>query len=106
MHDLSPPTWDEQLKDKDRVIELLQDRVNELEKHTGTLRPLEFTVSNYGQKKNKNCFDGPSFYAHPRGVNIQVRSDHNYDGNFYVEFYQLPGEFDDEIEWPVKCTVG
>ncbi len=94
---------DKQVKDKDRAIELLKDRVAALEKHTGTL-PLEFTVSNYSKKMCKGRFEGPSFYAHSRGVNFLVGTDH-WDDTFYVELYQLPGEFDDEIEWPVKCTV-
>ncbi len=96
---------DQQLKDKDRVIELLQDRVVALEKHTGTLHLVEFTVSNYSKKKWKGRFDGPSFYAHPRGVNFQVGTYHHPLEVLYVELHQLPGEFDDEIEWPVKCTV-
>ncbi len=92
---------DKQVKDKDRAI---QDRVTALEKHTGTLRPVEFTVSNYSKKKRKLRFDGPSFYVHPGGVKLLVGTD-NRAKYFYVELYQLPGEFDDEITWPVKCTV-
>ncbi len=96
---------DKQLKEKDRMIELLQNRVTALEKYAGGLPLVEFTVSYYSQKENALQFEGPTFHTHPRGVKVQVGTNYHWSGCFYVELFQLPGEFDDEIEWPVKCTV-
>ncbi len=91
---------DQQVKEKDRVIELLQSRVTTLERCiTGALPPVEFTVPNYSQKKGTEVrFDGPTFYTYPRESRFKLVPT-------MVKLYQLPGEFDDEIKWPVKCTV-
>ncbi len=70
-------------------------------------------MSNYSQKKRsaRGRFDGPGLYTHPRGAKVQVGTYcHKMVrlasmGLFDVELFQLPGEFDDEIKWPVKCTV-
>ncbi len=96
---------------KDRQIDVLEKRVATLERHATllVLSPVEFTVSNYSHNKGNagwtgSAVDGPLLYTHPRGAKVQVCT-WFYSSTVYVQLYRLPGEFDYEIKWPVKCTV-
>ncbi len=99
-----------QLEEKDRQIDMLERRLAILERRTSLL--VEFTVSKgYLSKYRQNMetyttVDGPLFYTHPRGAKLQAHTFFCSDfGIIGVQLCQVPGEFDDEIKLPVKCTV-
>ena len=89
---------------------LLRGMVYTLQTATGVsvLTPVEFTTK-YSQYKAKNKrVEGPVIYTHPMGAKVQVCvlfADHIYGNEVQVELWQLPGEFDQTISWPLKCTV-
>ena len=89
------------LAEKDKQVEVLQNRVRSLEGIT-CLLPIEFTLANYSQYEG-TCkrVEGPVLCTAPK---IQIKF---YFVSFYmyVELWQLPGESDDRVKWPVKCTV-
>ncbi len=96
---------DKQLEEKDRQIDVLERRLAILESRTQSLLPVEFIVSKYSQYKGTyTTVDGPVFYTHPRGAKVQVHTSF-YSSTVFIGLLELPGEFDDEIKWPVKCTV-
>ncbi len=97
-----------QLEEKDRQIDTLERRLTILERHAILPPPVEFTVSDYSWYKGTGTSlraDCPLFYTHLRGAKVQVRTVFNYSATVCVELWRLPGEFDDLIEWPVKCIV-
>ncbi len=103
---------EKQLKEKDRQIDLLEQRVATLERHATllVLSPVSFTVFNYSQNKGRwtgSTVGGPLLYTHCRGAKVQVCTSFKQEilSRVNVQLHQLPGEFDDEIKWPVKCTV-
>ncbi len=96
---------DKQLEEKDRQIDALESRLATIERHTQLLPPVEFILSGYSlyKKEKVTSVYGPLFYTHRRGARVQVRT---YFGAYVdIELHQVPGEFDDEIDWPVKCAV-
>lgn len=68
---------------------------------------LEFTVSNYSQIGQQQPADCHAFYVSPRGAKVEVKTGRRWMLSFtielYTQWYQLPGEFDNEIQWPVNA---
>ena len=96
-----------ELREKDRQIKLLQTRVRTLET-AASLPPVEFTLRNYSQYEGmgKRWSDGPTFYTHPMGYKVKVRM---YFAQFFrradVELQSMESEFDDDLIWPLKGTL-
>ena len=85
------------LAEKDKQVEVLRGRVHSLE----MLLPIEFTVANFSQHEGThNTVAGPVLCTAPK---IQIKF--CFYRNMNVQLHQLPGESDDRVNWPVKCTV-
>ena len=87
--------------EKDKQVEVLQGRVRTLEGVIGLL-PIEFTLAYYSswyECKYKRV-DGPVLCT---ALKIQIKF--LFSSRVEVELWQLPGESDDRVNWPVKCTV-
>jgi len=96
-----------QLEVKDRQINMLQSRVNNLEKVT-LLQPVEFTMYEYSTYEGSCCYwqHGPMFYTHPMGYMVGVQLYFSGPRNeFDVELHHKEGEFDDQLEWPMRCIL-
>lgn len=96
-----------QLEVKDRQINVLQSRVNNLEKVT-LLQPVEFTMYEYSTYEGSCCYwqHGPMFYTHPMGYMVGVQLYFSGPRNeFDVELHHKEGEFDDQLEWPMRCIL-
>jgi len=96
-----------ELREKDKQIKLLQTRVRTLET-ASLLPPVEFTLHNYSQYEGMGTrwSDGPTFYTHPTGYKVKIRV---YFTQFFrradLELQSMEGEFDDELKWPLKGTL-
>ena len=89
-----------QLTENNNQVKVLQGRVHPLQVVTH-LPPTEFTVSNYSRCSER--VKGPVISAAPK---IQFRIFVAWSFNqIWVELWQLPGESDDRVNWPVKCTA-
>ena len=96
-----------QLEEKDKIIDNLRYRVDNLEKVT-LLQPVEFTMHNYTQYEGSNKYwnHGPMFYTHPMGYKVRVQLYFSGPRNeFDVELYHTEGEFDDKLQWPMRCIL-
>ena len=78
--------------------------------HTGTL-PVSFTMPDFAQYKLDNDeWFSPPFYTHTHGYKMCLRVNANGFGDAkgkYVSVfnYLMPGEYDDELEWPYAGTI-
>ncbi len=97
------------LTTRDSQVELLRRRVETLElcAQSCCLPPFSFTLSNITHFKEKNLgWDGPNFYTQQRGAKLKIRVFFSQrDKEMAIKFYQLPGESDERIVWPLQCTV-
>ncbi len=92
------------------VLEL-KSRLERLERRAGIAPHIEFVQPGYRfQMKRKGAHSkreedpGPGFYMQPEKVKLQIYFCYE-ESALHIELYQLPGEFDDEVNWPVTCKV-
>ena len=99
-----------------RSVESRKNKVEEMGKRVQTLdstlfpREYYFLTFPYEQLKTKKSFwYSPPMYTHPGGYKYCVSVLPNGDKGTHLSLYlfALPGEFDDQLRWPVKvsCTV-
>ena len=88
----------------ERGVEVLQGRVRTPEMFTCLPLPIKFTLANFSQHEGMyKRVEGPVLCTVPK---IQIKF--YFEGvlpRMEVELYQRPGESDDRMKWPVKCTV-
>ena len=90
------------LAEKDKQVEVLRGRVHSLEGIT-CLLPIEFTLANYSRYEGNTRVEGPVLCTAPK-IQIKILFT-TFGPRLEVELHQLPGESDDRVNWPVKCTV-
>ena len=95
------------LAEKDEEIRHLQSRVQNLE-NIALVSPVEFTMYGYSQyeDKGKRWEDGPMFYTCSMGYKVKIVM---YFGCSYqqvdVKLQSVDSKFDDQLQWPLKCTL-
>ena len=78
--------------------------------HTGTL-PFGFTMPDFAQHKLDNDeWFSPPFYTHTHGykmcLKVFLNGYSNAKGKYVSVFnFLMPGEYDDELEWPYTGTI-
>ena len=97
-----------ELEEKDRKIESLQSWIQYLSKLT-LPESVYFTISNFSLYRNSATnkrVTGPVLYTHVMGGMLEV---HFFMAQtlhqIIVELWQSPGDFDEEVQWPVRCNV-
>ena len=92
--------------EKDKQIKNLQTKVHHLAIGSLLLPPVKFVMhrySQYGPDKIRWWEDGPTFYTRPMGHKVKIKL---YFGFIlYVRFQSVEGEFDDQLQWPLLCTL-
>ena len=69
------------------------------------LPQVEFTLHRYSQYQNKFIWweDGPTIYTSPIGHKVKIML---FFGSFlYVALQNVVGKFDDDLQWPLHCTL-
>ena len=93
--------------EKNEEIRCLKIRVQNLE-NVVLLPPVKFTLYNYSryEGKGQTWKDGPTFYTCPMGHKVKVRLwiARTYE-RFDVDLQSVAGEFDDQLQWPLLCTL-
>ena len=107
------------VKEKEKEIAELREEIAECRKEVRSLRkrvsnienallrpPVLYTQHQFSQHKGKgrNWQNGPVFYTHLSGCKLTTRLFYGQE-NLYIELWQLPGEFDSTIAWPLKIEV-
>ena len=91
--------------EKDKQIKRLQSRVQNLENVT-LLPPLEFTMDRYSQYEDMGkWWYGPTIYGSPMGHKVQIQIWFSRIQRIKVELQSVVGEFDDQLQWPLHCTL-
>ena len=93
--------------EKDKEIRCLRARVLNLE-NVVLLPPVKFTLYKYSlyEDKRQTWKDGPTFYTCPMGHKIKVRLWFARAYNcFSIDLQNVEGEFDDQLQWPLHCTL-
>ena len=64
-------------------------------------------MDNFKQHKDKkDAWFSPPLYTHPGGYKFCISVEaHRYIGNVSVSLYAMKGGFDNQLQWPVKCTI-
>ena len=89
---------------KDKQINCLQSRVQNLENVT-LLPPMKFTLYRYSQYDGK-FWNGPTFSTYPMGYKVQISVWFSKIYNHIeVGLQSVKGEFDDDLQWPLHCTL-
>ena len=96
---------DKQLTELQRELDKTKMKLAALEEVTGLL-PIEFTLANYSQYEGKSKrVEGPVLCTAPKfPIRLYFQSP-SYASYMYVQLWQFPGESDDRVNWPVKCTA-
>ena len=83
-----------------RVVEHLQDLMS-------TCHTREFTIANFSQLKGKCKYwnSEPFHYSFMQGYKFKFRLYFSSATWIVVYLYLLPGEHDDKLSWPIKCTA-
>lgn len=106
MHDITilPPNFQEQLQDKSQ-------QNGSAHVFLGAVPPFYFTLDNFDHyKKNSLKWFSSPFYTHCFGYKMCIGVDaggHSVGEGTHVSLlvYLLPGEYDDNLEWPFRGTV-
>ena len=71
----------------------------------GPVPPVEFTVHRYSnyEKTFKHWQDAPPFYTCPIGHKIKIVV--YFASLLYVNCRSVAGKFDDQLQWPLQCTL-
>ena len=93
---------------KDKRIEVLKEKIH-LEHDR--FPPYQFYLNHFSSRKAKNEeWLGPPIYTGPRGYKFCLKvwpngvwSAHGKDLSVFL--LKVRGEFDDELKWPVRCTI-
>ena len=91
--------------EKDKEIKNLQTKVQHLAITSPLLPPQKFIVHRYSQYEgnHKMWEDGPTFYTCPLGHMVKIYI--YFASRLHVELQIVPGEFDDQLQWPLHCTL-
>ena len=85
-----------------RVVEHLQDLI--VSRHTR-----EFTITNFNlwkeKRKGTDWYSDPFHYSFMQGYKFKFNLDFRYGTYMGVYLYLLPGDHDDGLLWPIKCTA-
>ena len=107
---------DQELKLKD-LEEKLQEKEKQLQKQAEQASRLErwilkrtFKMENFDEEKNKGkgtIWKSPAMYTHVCGYEfcIEIWPNGFYGENVIVRLYVLPGEYDEELNWPAKVKL-
>ena len=104
-----------ELAEKDKQVEVLRGRVRTLEV-VNCLLPIEFTLGNYSRYERTCKRVGGAWSVLCTAPKIQIIFNFlawppgalfsNFpEAGVAVELHQRPGECDDRVNWPVKCTL-
>ena len=109
----------QKMEEKDQQIVNLQQQVKDLDTKLSkmveyTARGFtrhDFTLTNFKKHQtsgiNGSWYSDP-FYCYPGGYSFKLNidtSDAVYGTHLSAYLYLLPGVYDKELKWPIKCTV-
>ena len=107
-------TFLEKMKEKDKQIESLQSKIQEITPHVHVHSPPYYsTLSNCRQEKARNGYiHSPPMYTHPGGCKFTLKLFPNGRGcgpgagaHVTVFVYSLKSDHDAELKFPVKFTI-
>ena len=97
-------------KEQKRELSLKIDDITRIATHieaytASTLLCKEFTYDKYGQRKNscKEVYTDP-FYSQSYGYKFKFNVDYR-PGAIRAYLYLLPGDYDDQLRWPLQVRV-
>ena len=99
-----------QLKQQDenakQQFQQLDGRVEQIQRATGLVCTQEFTFTEFSQwkAKMKGHFHSEPFYSSVHGCKYKFNIDFHIR-SMAIFLYLLPGEHDDRLLWPIKCTA-
>ena len=106
----------EQFQQLDGQVEQLDGKVEQLdgkvERHfhdlVGSVFTKEFTLTEFNQTRKHGTWFSPSFYSGQLGYGCKFMFNIDFDNParlMPVYLYLEKGEYDDHLNWPIKCIV-